>query len=334
MPSSSIFSSRRVSWAGLIAVSLVLGAEIVARMLVPSSARARGFPTEAIARKTAQLDEIRRNGGRVDVLFVGSSPVHFGISPEAFERAASDTAPVKAYNAGVNGPHFVGIRAVVDKFYLTKADPRVIYIGLVPNDVNSGSMALRRATKELLGLVDQSVPRFLYGLRIFDQRKRLAGFLRTLDKRRLTWSECTDLARGHERFTVRRGWGAAERLGDLQVKGPAADSLEAFMREQGFRGRICVVVNMPMRNDWRKHISPKQYDAYLGMLTSAARRNRARLLDLMDSGVVNQSSSPSSGCDFGDMVHLKPEGATKLATRLGAYHRQQFGAVDRIAERP
>ena len=342
VPSSSTSSSnpppapwrRRVSWAGVIAVALVLTAEIAARFLTPASARAKGFPTEVIAMKAAELDEMSRRGESVDVMFVGSSPAHFGIDPAAFQEAAGlDSAGT--FNAGVNGPCFRGIHAVLAKYYLSKCRPPIVYIALTPNDLNSGSMPVRRATKHLMSLVDQSVPRFLYRCRLFDQRRRLARLIERRIRRKPARPRGTRvISQGFEDFATlpRESWDAVGRLGDFKLQGPALQCLQEFVERRKGQGLTCVLVNLPMRADWREYLGQQDYQAYLAELQRLARESDMPFLDLMDTGVIDPSPSVKDGPRFEDVVHLNAAGAKRLGAHLGAFHRRHFGP-DELADK-
>lgn len=310
-------------WAGLVALVVVAAAEIAARSLVPASSRARGFPNEQIELKTEELKAIQKQGERIDVLFVGSSPIHFGVDTAAFEEAVSGAGRVRAYNAGVNGPDFCGIKAVVDEYYMPHCDPRVIFIGITPNDINAGSLSLRRSTRELTTLISGELPQFLYAVRLFDQRRRFGRFMTTLGRRPLRRSVPL-INRGYEDFMAladeRGGVGAAERLGNLRVEGPALGALDEFIREHRSNGRTCVLVNLPMRNDYREYVSAQQYRSYVAALESLAHRCEIAFLNLMDAGVVSQAEAEEAYSSFADTVHLKASGAKKLAERLAEYY--------------
>ncbi len=312
--------------AGIIATVLVAGAELGSRALLSGSARARGFPDEQIELKTTQLEELRHQGTRIDVLFVGSSPVHFGINTVEFEEAASGHRRVRAYNAAVNGPDFQGIRAIVEKYYLPHCDPKAIFIGLTPNDLNVGSQVVARATQDLIGLANHDIAPALYRVRLFDQRRRFARFLTTCGSRPLRRDETLRFHLGYEDFAdreaVRAEWAAAGRLGNLRVDGPALDALAAFIQDQQSAGHICFLVNMPMRNDFRRYISDQEYGDYFSALETLAERGGASLLDLMDAGIVDQAADVQEPGGFEDTVHLRAHGAKKLAAWLGAYYRQ------------
>ncbi len=314
--------------AGIIAIVLVAGAELGGRALLSSSARARGFPNEQIELKTAQLEELRHQGTRLDVLFVGSSPVHFGINTVEFEEAASGRHRVHAYNAAVNGPDFQGIRAIVEKYYLPHCDAKAIFIGLTPNDLNVGSLVVARATRNLIGLANQDIPQALYAFRLFDQRRRFARFLTTFGARPLRRDSDLQFDLGYEVMAVgaadRGEWGAAGRLANLRVNGPALDALTAFIQDQKSAGRICFLVNMPMRNDFRRYISDQEYADYFSALEALAERSGTALLDLMDAGIVDQAADVQEPGGFEDTVHLRAHGAKKLAAWLGAYYRQHY----------
>ena len=316
-----------MSWAGVIAVALVLTAEIAARFVTPASSRAKGFPTEVIAMKAAELDEMNRRGQRIDVMFVGSSPVHFGIDPAAFQEAAGmDSAGT--FNSGVNGPCFLGIHAVLAKYYLPKCQPRIVYIALTPNDLNSGSKTVGRATRHLMSLVDQSVPRSLYRCRLFDQRRRLAGMIERRIRRKPARRRGTRVInRGFEDFATlpRESWDAAGRLGDFRLQGPALQCLQEFVARRRSQGLTCVLVNLPMREDWGQYLRKQDYQAYLAELQRLARENDMPFLDLMDAGVIDPSASRRDGPRFEDVVHLNAAGAERLGASLGAFHLRQFG---------
>ncbi|NQU75638.1 MAG: hypothetical protein HQ546_04885, partial [Planctomycetes bacterium] len=289
--------------------------------------------SEAVLLKAGRLEQLRQRSETIDVLFVGSSPVHFGIDPRQFERAVAGESAVRAYNAGINGPSFEGVKAALDKFYLTRCDPSVIYIGIIPNDLNCGNVEMRQSTKQFLSLVEQRVPRWLYRVRLFDQRERLGRFMQTLSTGRLRQKQCAGLYSGFEDFSAlpRAKWDAVVRLGNLQVNGPPLNSLEAFISQQRSKGRLCVLVNMPMRDDWQRHISDNRYEAYLHALDSVAQKCGAPLVDLMNSGVVNQGNGQQADSDFGDLVHLKSEGAAKLAVRLALWHREFVSEIDQVS---
>lgn len=305
-------------WGAAFAVVLVLIAEGAARLLLPA------MPPEGIHEATYRVQEkmveLERTleEGPVDVAFFGTSIVECGIDPAGFDRLCAERGKdVTSFNLGFCGPGLAGIHAVLDRFFLSKIRPRLVYVCVSPNAINRNRcQAVKDITRRFEATAAMSPVREFLGRSL--QQVHLIAYRG--DLRRWLTSGCRDEL-AVRKYGRRGGFMPTEgepdrdtdyahRFGGFAPDDRDVAGLEALIAWCDRIGARCVVVDMPITERTNEVLTPEQRLVYEGFLRG-----------LVEEGIevlrIKQETFPLA--EFYDGMHLNPEGAAHL-TRLLALH--------------
>lgn len=125
-----VLASRTVLLAGafVVAAEGLLHTAPVRDVLPPS----RVYYTNHVEPRLRALQATVRSEGRIDVLFVGSSIVRTNIRPLVFDSVhrAATGRDVVSFNGGLSGLPPDGVRLYLERFFLSRIDPGVVFQGV------------------------------------------------------------------------------------------------------------------------------------------------------------------------------------------------------------
>ncbi len=301
-------------WGLLFAISLVALAEVAARCLLPDIPPEGIYGSYPLQQKIVGVERTLRERP-VEVLFVGSSIVDCGIDPRQFDRLCHRSGVnITSYNLGIRGPTMAGIQPILERFFLSRLKPELVYICVSPNALNRNRTPyVSNITRRFEGMaqmsrLDEFFQRGLSRLHLYAYRSDVYAWLTSAGEK--GFAERTDGPPGG--FTPRHGvmdrkddWSG--RLGNFAPDPRDAEALAALCRWCVSRGTKHVIVDMPLPQHSCNLLSNTQRADYETVLHQAALPGTAVL-----------TFSPDDFCPehFCGGLHLNTAGADRLTTLL------------------
>lgn len=323
-------SKRRWQLAALATVATLLTAEIGAAALEPRLPEPMVWPSTQVAAKVAQMDELAKNGSKVNVVFLGSSVVEQGINPLSFNSAGD----LLAYNAALNGASPQSLELWAKEVVFPRLDPQVVVIGLTSRDLNDGGLSQQQFFTHLQtsdGFRRLSRPQGF--ARWLEAAAETSAFWRIRSLLRQPGSTLIDLLGrgksnrpgpgpfGAESPTTgattynastnwRRFW-TNRHFNDFSLGGQELEALKRLVQDSLDQGREVVVVEMPIHDDYldvqpNGEAAVNQFQALVEKTLSGS---SAELINLTHG---------FGATDFRDPAHLTPDAAGRLGVSLAA----------------
>jgi hypothetical protein len=282
-----------------------------------------------------------------DVVFIGSSQVHYGFVPAEAEGAFREAAgrPLRAWCLGIEAGIVAAYEPLVRDLLVGPAAPRLLLVGVGPRDVNSNSSRSRLATTYYAGPSDWGREVREEGLRA-DWRGLAAGIFGR-PTALLQWglvsagyraknyrSIIRDQGGAHEPLAAGEtpdalpGGPSAERwqamaearlrmteedlLRDFATAGRAERALAGLVRAAKGRGVRVVLVNMPTHPEYDAATPPAVRDAYREAMDRACRELGVTFIDL--------AVPPYRDGDrdlWRDLDHMNRRGAVRFSRLVG-----------------
>jgi hypothetical protein len=332
----------RVLSAGFAAILLMLGAvELALRIPVVADALPvrTHFNRPDVVVRLQTLERLKRQVGRIDVLFVGSSVVRCNIRPDIFDQLLMrhGYSELVSFNAGMSGLWPSGVRLYTEHLWLPETEPRVVIQG-----IRLGELVLPSQSRPYDEIVSSPIESEWHTASLTG-RVQAAAFERIhLLQYRGIWPQWLQrYERGRPAplqndevhvFTDARGW--TPHLPTLDVvrarnllaseqpytaltsdgnRQDALDSIRLTARAARRRGATYVLVNVPEHVfRWPGADGRARYARYLQALREFAEKEGFPFVDV----TRGDPERFSNDAEYSDYHHMSPEGAARFTTML------------------
>ena len=279
---------------------------------------------DGVALRQLALDDILRDQGQVDVLFVGSSIVRTNIRPLIFDEiVGSGGAGIVSFNGGLSGLMPDAIRFYVEHFWLDRARPTMVVQG-----IRYDELADVRSAADHDRLMGGTIEPLWLSARPADRARATAIENVKLLQYRGWLAAALDRRRGGRAIDARGYTPTGLALEDAIEEG-LIDSAEAYTGEERFdvgatfirrihalceqRGVRYVLLNIPEHPDrFPERDGDAIYGTYLDTLRSLAAEEGFVFIDPSngDLGAFDIEGT------FSDFHHMTPEGAAALTHEI------------------
>jgi hypothetical protein len=353
MNRSSISSSERIArpavfTAGCCAIVSVLAVTEVA-LRIPAVQSAMPIRTHlhepGVVVRLQTLERLKRQSGRIDTIFVGSSIVRCNIRPTLFDEVVrrQTGAAVVSFNAGMSGLWPPAVRLYAERLWIPEARPRVVMQGIRYGELVASPRARKYdeiVTSPVESAWEDTGPAAwlratAYNhLHLLQYRGIWPAWLKRFERGRAAAPEDDEL----RIFTDPRGWtprlptlpvNRARNLLREETPNPVLDPSRSANAFEAIRqtihaaqrsGATYVLVNMPEHAfRWSSADGAARYATYLRALRRLADEQGVRFVDVTDGDPYRFSQD----AEFADYHHMSPEGATHFTTLLAARLSQE-----------
>ena len=293
-----------------------------------------------------KLEHVRREYGRIDVLFVGSSVVRCNIRPLVFDALLSSESPgLVSFNAGLSGMWPAGVRLYLEGLWLAEARPRIVAQGIRYGELFPSRRA--RVYSDIASSVVEStwedgstlgrLKAFPYEhLRLLQYRGTWPSWLYRFHNGRPEPAVDDEV----RIFTDPRGWTprtptldvvlTRHVLDEEQPNGSMADpalvdalaEIRRSARAARRAGAEYVLINMPEHAfRWSGTDGAEHYGRYLSVLRELADSDGFQFVDVTNGDPLRFSSE----VEYSDYHHMSPAGADRFTRMLADDFRRRFG---------
>ncbi len=314
-------------WGALFAVLLLVTAELAARSYLPDVPTQGIYPSYRVRAKVEEL--AHRSATRsLDVLFVGSSLVDVGVDPVQFDRLCAERGvELTSYNLGINGPPMAGIQPVLDRYFLPRVSPRLVYICVSPNAFNRNAVSsldlvTERYTRAArVSIAEEVMGRFLQHSRLYADRHDLRLWARSHGA--VGFQGKTGRPAGFLPLQGVAVWDdlPSDRLASFTPRQRDVAALYDLCRWCDSVGAAYIIVDMPLPQRSRDLLSAAQ---------------RARYRQLLHEAVIPGDTVMSYPADcfaaehFWDGLHLNSDGAARLTEMLADHAAQRLAGPSSV----